>query len=109
MVTIMLFAVSRVLKQYYSFTPYDLPITTVATPEELCEDTYDAILVLGGGRPISKKMPPPWVQARADAAGRAFECKYPKPIILTLSAGTAHVPPLLLDNGFPGKFMCCVS
>ena len=63
--------------------------------------TVDAILVLGGGVPGSYNDPPIFVKERCDAAAIFFrrmrsEAENPSkaPAILTLSAGTAHMPQL---------------
>jgi len=83
--------------------------------------TIDAIVVLGGGTPNSARVPPAFVQNRCDAAisswdliTQAKQGKESKnysygiqgssisiPYILTLSAGTAHVPNLLSPGGHP--------
>lgn len=74
----------------------------------------DAILVLGGGRPVSVDKPPVYVQRRCDDAA-ALVARYQalnksksstsssssSPPILCLSAGTAHVPQLLSADGLP--------
>lgn len=63
-------------------------------------ESIDAILVLGGGRPIKRSLPPPWVTSRCDLAAEAHK-KLNLPPILTLSAGTAHADQLLNDRGLP--------
>jgi len=60
----------------------------------------DAILVLGGGRPIHRSLPPPWVTSRCDLAAEAHNLLDKTPI-LTLSAGTAHADQLLNEKGLP--------
>lgn len=64
------------------------------------ESCYDAILVLGGGRPLNIDLPPKWVQERANKAATVFmnqaSC-LKKPYILSLSGGSAHLPQLI-DN-----------
>jgi hypothetical protein len=65
---------------------------------------YDAIFVLGGGVPLSLYEPPLYVQQRCDdaAAIRHAAASSNKDIpILTLSAGTAHLPQLLTPQGLP--------
>jgi len=63
-------------------------------------ESVDAILVLGGGRPIKRSLPPPWVTSRCDLAAEAHK-KLNSPPILTLSAGTAHADQLLNERGLP--------
>jgi len=72
--------------------------------EELDDEKggVDAILVVGGGRPRSRTLPTPWVVSRCDLAAQAFNSlKKDELQILTLSAGTAHVPQLLNHRGLP--------
>lgn len=76
----------------------------------------DVIVVLGGGAPSSIGEPPLYVQRRCDDAARVIELR--KSImsrstmrtngknenqvpILSLSAGTAHMPQLMSKNGLP--------
>lgn len=74
----------------------------------------DAIIVLGGGAPLSLDEPPIYVQRRCDDAAAVIEMrkmeltksnimkKYDHNLpILSLSAGTAHVPQLLSQAGLP--------
>lgn len=87
--------------------------------------SLDAVLVLGGGRPTTLAEPPLYVQRRCDDAATLahryaaldnakktmtirMSDKHPldqlRPAvlpILTLSAGTAHVPQLLAPDGLP--------
>eukprot|EP00588_Corethron_pennatum_P024830 CAMPEP_0194328174 /NCGR_PEP_ID=MMETSP0171-20130528/43783_1 /TAXON_ID=218684 /ORGANISM="Corethron pennatum, Strain L29A3" /LENGTH=383 /DNA_ID=CAMNT_0039088413 /DNA_START=72 /DNA_END=1223 /DNA_ORIENTATION=- len=87
--------------------------------------SIDAIIVLGGGVPISPKLPPPFVQNRCEAAKSVIDsliAGYERadrnmsdnadgsnqkkhislPSILCLSAGTAHLPQLMAKhNGLP--------
>jgi hypothetical protein len=60
---------------------------------------FDAILVLGGGVPSSLYEPPIYVKQRCDDAA-AIRGTTETPI-LTLSAGTAHLPQLLSKDGLP--------
>ena len=66
----------------------------------------DAVLVLGGGVPKSLEEPPIYVQRRCDDAA-AIVLRHETTVqkgrlpILTLSAGTAHVPQLLSKDGLP--------
>merc|ERR1719419_1599265 len=60
----------------------------------------DAILVLGGGKPITRALPPPWVVSRCDMAAQLFNVLKCPPI-LTLSAGSAYVGQLINDKGLP--------
>ena len=60
----------------------------------------DAILVLGGGAPPAPDAQLPFVAARCKAAAALWKAAQgKKPKILTLSAGTAHVPQLLDARG----------
>ena len=59
----------------------------------------DAILVLGGGAPPAPDAQLPFVAARCKAAAALWKAASKKPKILTLSAGTAHVPQLLDARG----------
>jgi len=63
----------------------------------------DAIFVLGGGAPKSLYEPPVYVQRRCDdaAAIRFWNAKEEEIPILTISAGTAHLPQLLSNEGLP--------
>lgn len=77
------------------FAPSDIPSDTV--------ENLDAILVLGGGAPKAFDEPPVYVQRRADDALEVISARKgisPLPI-LCLSAGTAHVPQALQENGLP--------
>jgi len=66
--------------------------------------SLDAILVLGGGRPSSPAGPPLYVQNRCDIAADIYkEAGDRRPIILCLSAGTAHVPNLPNPPESPGS------
>lgn len=85
-----------------------VPVTDLESPEAACGQEFDAVLVLGGGVPLKEKLPPKWVQARAEAAAKVYKCLARKPVLLTLSAGTAHVPQLLDSHGLPGEFACRV-
>mmetsp|Transcript_13065 Transcript_13065/g.28324 ORF Transcript_13065/g.28324 Transcript_13065/m.28324 type:complete len:322 (+) Transcript_13065:399-1364(+) len=82
-----------------------------AVPDILLRE-LDAIFVLGGGVPSSYNDPPVYVKERCDAAEILFlqrtlldeaagAPKERRPAILTLSAGTAHMPQLLSDDGLP--------
>jgi hypothetical protein len=66
---------------------------------------FDAVLVLGGGAPPGPNQQLPFVENRcaAAAAVRAahFNLKTPAPVVLCLSAGTAHCPQLLSPAGLP--------
>jgi len=74
----------------------------IASIEALAKEKHevDAILVLGGGRPIHRSLPPPWVTSRCDLAAQAHNILDKTPI-LTLSAGTAHADQLLNEKGLP--------
>ena len=66
----------------------------------------DAVVVLGGGVPKSVDEPPIYVQRRCDDAAKVVtmhheESNAPLLPILTLSAGTAHLPQLMSKDGLP--------
>jgi len=67
-------------------------------PNNLTESFFDAIVVLGGGVPLSPNDPPLYVQERCRFAAQVHESSLNKPKILTLSAGTAHLPQLLSSD-----------
>ena len=75
-----------------------------AIPNKLAT-TFDAILVLGGGVPTSADEPPVYVIERCSIAAQLFNLAVDEnrrpPSILTLSAGTAHLPQLLSGDGLP--------
>jgi len=63
---------------------------------------FDAIVVLGGGRPSKPQEPPLFVQNRCDLAAQRYKEQLLRgvgSIILTLSAGTAHLENLRRDDG----------
>lgn len=64
---------------------------------------YDAILVLGGGPPLSARSSMPFVEARLDAAKALFDAhgQNEKPALLCLSAGTTHAKQLMDAGGLP--------
>jgi uncharacterized SAM-binding protein YcdF (DUF218 family) len=62
---------------------------------------YDAIFVLGGGAPSSLYEPPLYVQQRCDDAAAVRAAASKDIPILTLSAGTTHLPQLLTAQGLP--------
>eukprot|EP00522_Entomoneis_paludosa_P005619 CAMPEP_0172454382 /NCGR_PEP_ID=MMETSP1065-20121228/11392_1 /TAXON_ID=265537 /ORGANISM="Amphiprora paludosa, Strain CCMP125" /LENGTH=310 /DNA_ID=CAMNT_0013206703 /DNA_START=170 /DNA_END=1102 /DNA_ORIENTATION=+ len=70
--------------------------------------SLDAVVVLGGGAPTSLTEPPLYVQARCDVAAEVVQLRAqdapsqsPSLPILTLSAGTAHVPQFSSSDGLP--------
>ena len=70
------------------------------TLNEAKAQPWDAILVLGGGAPPAPRKQLPFVAARCEAAAEIWAAAAStKPKILTLSAGTAHVPQLLDARG----------
>ena len=90
------------------------PGAIFASPSEIPDETLksiDAIFVLGGGVPAKFNSPPTYVKARCDAAAQLYiKCEKvaegggggkQTPAILTLSAGTAHMPQLLSSDGLP--------
>ena len=69
--------------------------------------SFDAVLILGGGRPTELDVPPLYVRRRCDDAAAVVlrhkellktESLLP---ILCLSAGTAHLPQLMASSGLP--------
>jgi uncharacterized SAM-binding protein YcdF (DUF218 family) len=84
-------------------------------PSKILLET-DVIVVLGGGAPSSIHEPPIYVQQRCDDAAKVIDLRklemsrskarkfhesdYIVPI-LSLSAGTAHLPQLMSENGLP--------
>lgn len=88
-----------------------------STPEEVPDDivaTLDAVLVLGGGVPLSLEQPPPFSAQRCQDAATIVQRHSSlvsqnnkkhhddkKLATLCLSAGTAHLPQLLSGDGLP--------
>lgn len=85
-------------------------------PKEIPEKIlarFDAILILGGGVPLSLEEPPAYVQRRCDDAASVVQIrKIIEPTrlkkrtadslpILCLSAGTAHLPQIMSADGLP--------
>lgn len=62
---------------------------------------FDAVVVLGGGPPVSERRPLQFVEIRCDAAKRIFEVSELAPKVLCVSAGTAHSRQLMRDDGLP--------
>ena len=67
---------------------------------------FDVIIVLGGGVPEDIRTPPIYTQERCKAASEVYKSLSlpalpPPPKILTLSAGTAHLPQALSADGLP--------
>jgi len=89
------------------------PEAIFTTPGEISDEivqSLDAIFVLGGGVPLKFNSPPTYVKGRCDAAAQLYiRCAQlakggkgdQTPAILTLSAGTAHMPQLLSSDGLP--------
>jgi len=81
------------------------------TPQEIPDDIVhlDAILVLGGGVPKSMDEPPIFTQRRCDDAAQVVQRRddnnnnaSSKGLpILCLSAGTAHLPQFISQDGLP--------
>lgn len=75
--------------------------------EYTSDQTLDAIIVCGGGRPAEISKPPLYVQSRCDVAVLLYKHCQTKfgldksPKILCLSAGTAHTPQLLNEAQLP--------
>lgn len=82
-------------------SPSEVPISII--------NGLDAVIVLGGGVPKSVDEPPLFVQRRCDDAAAIVKLRANSDTedsnttlpILTLSAGTAHLPQLLSDDGLP--------
>jgi len=102
----------RVKIPQVSFQSVGSKITGFQDPSELPVETLknlDAVLVLGGGRPISLEEPPVYVQRRCDDAaavvsrynGHTTRKKHDSLPVLCLSAGTAHLPQLMSASGLP--------
>ena len=99
-----------------SNAPMPPPEAIFISPSEIPNASLsglDAIFILGGGVPASYADPPSYVKSRCDAAAQVFiRCgqllakkggtkEDQTPAILTLSAGTAHMPQLLSSDGLP--------
>ena len=83
----------------------------------------DAILILGGGVPLSPKEPPVYVQRRCDVVAELSHMLAEKgggrPSILCLSAGTAHLSQYILPSGlrklmraahfYKSRFVCRIN
>ena len=75
--------------------------------------SLDAILILGGGVPLSPKEPPVYVQRRCDVVAKLLHTiekqisRAAMPNIVCLSAGTAHLAQYILPND--GLRECFVS
>lgn len=78
-----------------------------SSPEQIPKDlldTFDAIIVLGGGVPDTPNSPPSYVKKRCDYASRVYHNggrNSKRPNLLALSAGTAHLPQLISRDGLP--------
>jgi uncharacterized SAM-binding protein YcdF (DUF218 family) len=98
----------------------DQALADLDVEKQLCErPAFDAVLVLGGGRPEGPDKPPRWTRRRCDIAGRLYQCRERKRLsnaltpastptavdhieyYLSLSAGSAHVGTMLDHLGFP--------
>ena len=69
--------------------------------QDLPATDFDVILVLGGGVPKSLEEPPLFVQKRCDDAAAVIQRHGSLIPILSLSAGSTHVPQLLSEKGLP--------
>lgn len=83
------------------------PNDSTSVPIELTR-SLDAIFVLGGGVPSSLIDPPEYVKIRCDAAAniiitasKEVKDETEIPVIVCLSAGTAHLPQLMSGDGLP--------
>lgn len=64
--------------------------------------SIDAILLLGGGVPISPSEPPIYVQRRCDVVAQIMDKMHQLPSVVCLSAGTAHLAQYITPhNGLP--------
>lgn len=64
--------------------------------------SIDAIVLLGGGVPLSPTEPPVYVQRRCDVVAEVVASLGHAPAVVCLSAGTAHVPQYITEhNGLP--------
>ena len=88
----------------FYFPCSNLDTETLPVPAEVAHN-LDAIFVLGGGVPSSFTSPPEYVKIRCDAAvhiaRQVLSTRNEMPVILCLSAGTAHLPQLMSDDGLP--------
>ena len=74
----------------------------LASLNETWLQSIDAIILLGGGVPLSPTEPPVYVQRRCDAVAEVVASLGHAPAVVCLSAGTAHVPQFILEhNGLP--------
>jgi hypothetical protein len=76
-------------------------------------DSLDAILLLGGGVPLSPNEPPVYVQRRCDVVAQLLnmvkesvnqhmhDVVMKLPSVVCLSAGTAHLPQFITLDGLP--------
>ena len=70
--------------------------------EQTWLQSIDAIILLGGGVPLSPTEPPVYVQRRCDAVAEVVASLGHDPAVVCLSAGTAHVPQYITEhNGLP--------
>ena len=80
-------------------SPDDIPSST--------SEQLDVIIVLGGGVPDTVNDPPIYTKARCKYAAQVYQSVHKngdtskRPKILTLSAGTAHLPQLISSDGLP--------
>jgi uncharacterized SAM-binding protein YcdF (DUF218 family) len=77
-----------------------------STPEQVPKhiiQNLDVIIVLGGGVPDDPNSPPSYVKKRCDYASAVYHLASDtkKPNVLALSAGTAHLPQLISNDGLP--------
>ncbi|KAL9187301.1 hypothetical protein ACHAXT_001404 [Thalassiosira profunda] len=71
-------------------------------PHDAWLQSIDAILLLGGGVPLSPTEPPIYVQRRCDVVAELMARMHQHPSVVCLSAGTAHVPQYITQhNGLP--------
>ena len=56
------------------------------------------ILILGGGPPTTPESPPTFVIPRIEKAASLYHSSSKKPKLVCLSAGTAHLPPLMCPS-----------
>ncbi len=88
-----------------TFTTSEPYLDVTEVPDDIISK-LDAIVVLGGGAGNAINSPPPYVQDRCERAAAIFQRARATnndnvPVIIALSAGTAHFPQLMSATGLP--------